>query len=228
MTTKNTILTKVLTTPSKLARSLDWKISHGKILGLNIQKNQIELAIASHPSHHEPATKLDSLSTSKNYLNERVPQRLADLVQEHNICGFVVAWPVQKETAKLGYSCGLTIHTLEKLLNASNGRSIITSGRPVCLWDKDHTEPSNIDKMGRCADFSRPSSKTIHLTSKEQYNLESNQVATQMLNDFLLANWPKVHQQNRSMEDTRVEESWQDDDLNEGNDYHRKRMSLIL
>jgi len=45
-------------------------------------------------------------------------QQLADLVHAHNVCGFVVSWPLQRATGLAGAACGRTLHTIEELLLA--------------------------------------------------------------------------------------------------------------
>jgi RNase H-fold protein (predicted Holliday junction resolvase) len=194
MSTNN--ITKILTTPSKVASALDWRMASTAILSLDIQKGRIGLAVASHPSFQEPAKVLESIPFSRRRaLSETVSQRLADIVKEHNICGFVVSWPLQKDTGKLGYSCGLALHTLEQLLKDSK---VMTSNRPVCLWDRAHTVGPTIDNCGRCADYARTSDKTLHLASKEQYHVESStEVASEVMDDFLKVNWPSIYEQQK-------------------------------
>ena len=42
--------------------------------------------------------------------------RLSRLVREHSISGFIVSWPLQKDTGLMGASCGRTLFTIEQLL----------------------------------------------------------------------------------------------------------------
>jgi len=162
-------------------------------LSLDIQKGVIWLAVASHPSFQEPTTVLEPIHVSRRL--ENLPERLAEIVKEHKVCGFVVNWPVQKDTSKLGYSCGLVLRTLEKVMESSS-RPAISSSRPVCLWDQNHVAPSVIDDWGRCADYARTSDKTLHLASRDQYHVESdNNVASQVLEEFMRVNWPTIHEQ---------------------------------
>lgn len=192
MTSKQ--LTRILTTPSKIASSLDWRKASGAILSLDIQKDRIGLAVASHPSFQEPTKELEPIAISRT-LDENTLQRLAGIVEEERIIGFVVNWPVQKDTGKLGYSCGRVLNMLDQLVETADDASVVTSSRPVCLWDAEHVVPPTIDEWGRCSQFANTSNKALHVASKEQYHTTSNQAATQVLDDFLKVNWPTIHQQ---------------------------------
>ena len=53
-----------------------------------------------------PERKLDSTS---------LKQHIHDIVTQHNVCGFVVSWPLEQDTGKLGAKCGRVWYTLEAL-----------------------------------------------------------------------------------------------------------------
>jgi hypothetical protein len=114
-------------------------------------------------------------------------QRLARLVKDYKVCGFVVSWPLQKDTGRMGASCGRTLYTLEQLLEDT---SIINSNRPLCLWDSQHVQPTEVDEFGRSPVFARTSTKTQHVASKEQYHQDEDIVATQVWDDFCQKYWP--------------------------------------
>lgn len=195
MTSNN--ITKIITTPSKVASALDWRTASGAILSLDIQQGRIGLAVSSHPSLQKSSKLLEPIKFSRRrgLVETDVSHQLGAIVKEHSICGFVVSWPMQKDTGKLGYSCGLVLHTLEQLLADSSKTGMKTS-RPLCLWDGSHTVEPAIDRWGRCADYARISDKTIHLASKEQYHMDSSiDVARQVMDDFLKVNWPDIYQQ---------------------------------
>jgi RNase H-fold protein (predicted Holliday junction resolvase) len=154
-------ITKVLTTPSKVASSLDWKKASSAILSLDIQKGQIGIAVAFHPSFQETTSVLDSIQISRQALSESIPHRIADIVKERDICGFVVSWPIQDDTGKLGYSFGLVLNTLDQLPEASKNQAVISSTRPFCLWDASHVSPTDVDQWGRSADYTRSSKNDI-------------------------------------------------------------------
>ena len=179
----------------------NWKKASAKVLSLSIQKGAIGLAVASHPSSYQEAVhELESIPLSRRALAESVPQQVAEIVHQYNICGFVVAWPVQQDTGKLGYSCGLVLNTLERILergetNDSSPSSIVTADRPICLWDGAHAMFPTIGKWGRCPDYARSSKKSsVHLASKEQYHVPSERnAACQVMEDFLQVNWPHLY-----------------------------------
>mmetsp|Transcript_42093 Transcript_42093/g.101509 ORF Transcript_42093/g.101509 Transcript_42093/m.101509 type:complete len:225 (-) Transcript_42093:86-760(-) len=214
MTTPNSI-TKILTTPAKFASRFNWKKASAKVLSLEIQKGRIGLAVASHPSFQESVHVLEPIPLSGRALADIVPQKLEEIVKQENICGFVVSWPIQQDTGKLGYSCGLVLNTLEQILEQTSDSPIMTSKRPVCLWDGAHAELPSIDIWGRCADYARTSSNPIHLASTEQYHVPSQgNAASEVMKDFFQANWPQLHytlQQNHhiySSESMHTDHTW--------------------
>jgi RNase H-fold protein (predicted Holliday junction resolvase) len=192
-TTKN--ITKILTTPAKFASIFNWKKASAKVLSLEIQKGSIGLALASHPSFQEAIHKLEPIPLSKRHLADTVPQRLAEIVKNENVCGFVVSWPIQQDTGKLGYSCGLVLNTLEQILEQQTGNSeIMTSSRPVCLWDGAHAELPPMDVWGRDPKYARTSDKTLHVASRDQYHVYApGNAPTEVMKDFFRVNWPQLH-----------------------------------
>ncbi|CAJ1944487.1 unnamed protein product [Cylindrotheca closterium] len=193
MTTPNSI-TKILTTPAKFASIFNWKKASAKVLSLEIQKGKIGLALASHPSFHESVHVLEPIPLSKRALAETVPQKLEEIVKQENVCGFVVSWPIQQDTGKLGYSCGLVLNTLEQILEQTSDSPIMTSKSPVCLWDGAHAKLPSIDAWGRCPDYDRTSNNTLHLASMEQYHVPSQgNAASEVMKDFFQTHWPQLH-----------------------------------
>jgi RNase H-fold protein (predicted Holliday junction resolvase) len=190
-------LMKVLAMPSKIASKLNWnKTTGGAIMTLDVHADRIGLAIAHHPSNGEQSYTYDSLPlTNKGKIvPQQTKQRLAEIVQEQNVCGFVVNWPVQHDTGRLGYAAGRTLHTIEQLLNDT---SIVSQSRPICLWDSDHSmehQPPE-DKWGRSEVYTRISDQSCHLASKEQYHPDDleNTVAANVWNDFMKTNWPDIY-----------------------------------
>jgi RNase H-fold protein (predicted Holliday junction resolvase) len=186
-------LMSVLTTPSKIASSLDWRKISGSVLSLDIHKDRIGLALASHPSYGEEACTFDAIKLpKKGRMTEECKARLAEIVKDNKVCGVVVSWPLQQDTGKMGAACGRVLYTLEQLLNDS---SIITPSRPLCLWDGVHSTHEKEDEWGRCSAYSRTSDKEVHRASEEQYNQDENVVAAQVWDDFCRVHWPAMYEQ---------------------------------
>jgi len=186
-------ITQNLTTPSKVAHVLDWHQASGAILGLNIVQDRIELAVASHPSLEEPTMELPSIplrsatQDNRKVLDSTVSQELAQTVKNFNVCGMIVAWPVQRE-GWCGKSCGKDLHTLDQ---------IQTSGfqRPVCLYDPQCSAPPE-DEWGRTSLYAETSDKTMHVASKEQYEQVNTvgRAAVDIWGDFCAKHWPEMRQ----------------------------------
>ena len=152
-----------------------------------------------------PSLKLESIPTlSKNYKYNRqhrkrrlvdmnsknkknsgstpfnVVQLIDSVVQKYNVCGILVAWPVQRDTGKVGASCGRVLHSLENLLasiqeqeerkgrgeheqqlllrrpnGATNARSR-DRYVPICLWNPCRTNSVHVettDEWGRNSSY---------------------------------------------------------------------------
>lgn len=195
-------LLKVLTTPSKIASALDWKKLNGSVLSLDIHKDRIGLAVASHPSFGEASKALADIPLGNKRNGPRITpeckERLATLARNYRVCGIVVSWPLQHDTGRMGASCGRVLHTLDELLaenDSSTSTSLCTPSRPLCLWDGDHSLPEAEDQWGRCTAYSRTSEKTVHKASEEQYNQDEKIVAANVWDDFCRSHWPELYQQ---------------------------------
>ena len=140
--------------------------------------------VESLPLYHQVHT--DSKKNNNNNMKgQQVPlaevrQRLSDIVRTHKVCGFVVSWPVQKDTGRLGAACGRTLHTLEQLLqmsspsqpqqqdlvdgSSSSNRTthIFSPSRPICLWDSTGAAKNQprVDGFGRSVAFTLSSSSS--------------------------------------------------------------------
>jgi RNase H-fold protein (predicted Holliday junction resolvase) len=188
---------KVITTPSKIASSLDWRKVSGSVLSLDIHPDRIGLALASHPSYGEGSSTLEPIKLArKGRVTEECKEILASIVKDHKVCGVVVSWPLQEDTRRMGAACGRVLYTLERILENSN---IITPSRPFCLWN-DHQcqeKQEEPDVFGRSAVYSKiPSSdKHIHKASEEQYSQDENVVAADVWDDFVRVHWPDVYRQ---------------------------------
>jgi hypothetical protein len=216
-------LLKALTSPAKVARLLD---KHGgPILSLNILRQRIRMALVYHPScDSEP---LESISTVAHQDQEgqggrsgrrrrTIPrdctEQLAQVVDEHEVSAFLVAWPLQRDTGKLGASCGRVLYTLESMISQqqlqqqsfSNENTLFTPSRPVCLWDSHSVDEQLFeDDWGRCASYGRPppplstknnSMMQQHLASEEQYVTDESITAADVWKDFCRAHWLELYQ----------------------------------
>ena len=152
----------------------------------------VDLAVALHPSYFHPIDPLPSIpieiKTRRNQkvLKESVLLELKNIVETHKVCGLVVSWPVQKE-GWCGATCGKVLHVLDQIVQDTN---IVTSRRPVCLWDGHHFVTGG-DEWGRLPIYSVPTDKTVHVASKEQYQ-DEGMLAADIAADFLKLHWPDL------------------------------------
>mmetsp|Transcript_17384 Transcript_17384/g.32998 ORF Transcript_17384/g.32998 Transcript_17384/m.32998 type:complete len:231 (-) Transcript_17384:120-812(-) len=210
-------ITKFLTSPSKVARALDWKKS-ASVLSLHVGKDSIDMAVTSHPSttsDKELILPLPSIPIkcevqhNQKVLKEAVLNELASIVEQFDVCGMVVSWPVQKE-GWCGAPCGKVLHTLDQM---ARDKDIVSASRPVCLWDGHHFH-SNEDEWGRSALYAHISKKDIHIASKEQYKDEGS-LAAEIAHDYLRHHWPDLYDDERpewagKTEASTIDISWLD------------------
>lgn len=195
---------KVLSSPSKLASVLD-RTTHGSVLTLDIKRHRIGMAVVpreqqdTHGSSTltKEALPLAAISTSQRSITTECVEQLHRVVEEHNVCGFVVSWPIQRDTGKIGAPCGRVLFTLESILELSDD-NILTPNRTLCLWDSLHRrgafhEQGVEDEWGRCSLYTRTSNKTEHLASTEQYTPDQSIDASQVWDDFSRAHWPELY-----------------------------------
>ena len=223
MTSSGSRLLKMIAAPSKVARVLDWRrgaAGGGSVLNIDIHSDRVDLALGYHPSEQEEASRLDPIRLlPKGKLPEGAREELSKIVDEQNVLAFVVSWPVQQDTGRLGAACGRVFHTLEELIvseheslesskdDGDSATAIFNSNRPLCLWDS-HRSGNNWnmkeqDPWGRDTaygsqsyddDEDKTSNKNyIHSASTEQYHQNANVVATQVWNDFMQTHWPQLN-----------------------------------
>ncbi|CAB9513744.1 expressed unknown protein [Seminavis robusta] len=178
-------LLKFLKQPAQIANALDWKKQTKTIASLHIGRHHIGVAIAHHPSLGEDVSILHPVNldlvtrteTNRSAVDPASVDRLERICHKHNVGGFLVCWPLQKE-GRAGASCGKVLHTLESLVEDTD--SVFTPSRPICLWVGGEGEDSaeaaatreayEEDEWGRAAAYSRCCyDKTIYLASKENY-----------------------------------------------------------
>jgi hypothetical protein len=148
-------ITRLLTTPRKVADLLDWRRVSGSILTLTISRDRLDLAVSSHPIHHdEPLVQLPSVpleikvdkrnkttaTASTNVLCPNVAKELDGVCERFAICGVIVNWPVEKD-GWCGFSCGRVLFTLDQLVaqqsKAVSTRNPFVSGMiNICIFPK--------------------------------------------------------------------------------------------
>eukprot|EP00522_Entomoneis_paludosa_P002162 CAMPEP_0172465924 /NCGR_PEP_ID=MMETSP1065-20121228/54770_1 /TAXON_ID=265537 /ORGANISM="Amphiprora paludosa, Strain CCMP125" /LENGTH=208 /DNA_ID=CAMNT_0013222595 /DNA_START=156 /DNA_END=782 /DNA_ORIENTATION=- len=187
-------IAKLLTSPSKIARALDWQKMTGALLSVHIGESNIDLAVTSHPVTNTPIQPLPSIPVevethhNRKVLKDSVLKTLSEVVEDPNlnVCGLVVSWPLQKE-GWAGASCGKVLHTLDQIVQDT---SIVTAKRPIVLWDGHHFLNKE-DEWGRTAVYSETSNSSLHVASKEQYK-EEGMLAAEIAADYLRHYFPDL------------------------------------
>jgi len=194
-----------LSNPAKVASTLDWKrFSGSTLLSLNIHRNRIGIAVASHPSFGVKCHELEPLHFADDHItiDKSCVERFQRIVEEYKVCGIVVSWPLQHETGRMGAACGRVLFALEEIIDKSGSaeNSVLCASRPLCLWDSGHIIPKQklnprltVDSFGRCAQYGNVSTKNEYRASKEQYHEDELTVVQQVWNDFCKEHWPELH-----------------------------------
>ena len=133
-------------------------------------------------------------------------RKLAGVVRDHAVSGFVVSWPVQQDTGLVGASCGRTLWALEQFLDDDGDHypPVFCPHRPLCLWNGARLHPkegqdgdplqtakhSTADAFGRSSVYARISTKTEHRASKEQYPRDESVSVLEIGRDFFEHHWP--------------------------------------
>lgn len=203
---------KQLSSPSKVASTLDWKrFSGSTLLSLNIHRNRIGIAVASHPSFGAKCHELEPMHFSDDHItiDKNCLERFQNIIADYKVCGIVVSWPLQHETGRMGAACGRVLYALEEIIDKSGSaeNSLLSGNRPLCLWDSGHIIPKqranprlNVDSFGRCAQYGNATTKNEHRASKEQYHEDELTVVQQVWNDFCKEHWPELHAQPKPQE----------------------------
>ena len=142
----------------------------------------------------------------------------------------IVSWPLEKETGKMGAACGRVLHTLETLLSVQEANKnscsiqssatgttttttpVLSSSRPICLWDGRHFPEETVDEWGRGPQYChRPrvddlASGPISVTTCEETGetIETHEykykdetmTASRVWNDFCHFYWPELYYEN--------------------------------
>lgn len=172
-------LMRILATPSRVARVLDRERSVGAatIATLNVHADRIGVRISPHPQQQSTHPRASSVpppspasyhsfpvsSKGRSKIPAATRRGLSELIHRRGVCGFVVSWPVQEDTGRLGAACGRTLFAIEELLRDTahgggdgDGRSVFVPDRPLCLWDRNHHRaPATADAFGRSPSYAR-------------------------------------------------------------------------
>lgn len=153
-----TKLSSALVAPSKVANILDWRKAVGSVMGLNISRDRIGIAVAEHPELFSESIPLNSISLQdakkSRSVNSELISELEAAVRKHHICAFVVNWPIHE--GRMGEQCGKVLQVLDSVIDQSN--SVVTRKRPFALWcnyANASFETCPLDAWGRSTDFTR-------------------------------------------------------------------------
>lgn len=202
-----TKLSSAFVAPSKVANILDWRKAVGVVMGLDITRERIGIAVAEHPdlACHDglepfPLNSLSLLQDrsaatgEKNRLNADTVSELEAAVRQHRVCAFVVNWPIHE--GRTGEQCGRVLRVLDSIVDQSN--SVVTTKRPFALWcDRASAsfDSSPPDKWGRSADFTRlpDYSPGMRYSSKSEIVRESaadaSANAAEVLDEWVKNHW---------------------------------------
>jgi hypothetical protein len=190
---------QLLRSPTKVANALERKKCVGSVLNLDICKDTINLAVASHPQYQEPIRTLQPISLSgctidnRRVLDQEVSKELDIVIRDFNVCGIVVGWPVEKE-GWCGSPCGRVLHTLDQLSIVSETHGLLFSTAPefpICLYDMNHYEHGE-DEWGRSTTYCSITNE-IYIVSSEKQSRERNSYnVADIWNDFSNNFWPDL------------------------------------
>mmetsp|Transcript_34855 Transcript_34855/g.103927 ORF Transcript_34855/g.103927 Transcript_34855/m.103927 type:complete len:244 (-) Transcript_34855:100-831(-) len=211
-----TELSKALVRPARLASLLGWKSLGGvSIMALDISQEWIGVAFCGHPSSRTPICALPPIALAprpcdgyKRHNLESsndVVTKLSELINNLNVCGLVVGWPLQSD-GRPGKPCGKVLHFLDKL--ACHKNPVLSKERPFVLWDDRKTPRARAgacirsktdfptDIFGRCEAYSQvpalPPGRTLATCSSlEWYNrptTKDSSAASRILKDYFQEN----------------------------------------
>jgi RNase H-fold protein (predicted Holliday junction resolvase) len=191
-------LSKCIIAPPRLATALKWNKQSGSIMGLEITKSRIAVAIAKHPStqqdHHPCIHKFDPIAYRTNHEHgnrstrkEYIFRELNKIAISERVCGFLVGWPLEPSGSP-GSRCGQVLHLLDyfaerKQQHDGRGQCLINkSSRPVVLWDERNfthkqfdDERTVQDNWGRCQQFADTQTHTYANTTQSSNSIPSSE-----------------------------------------------------
>lgn len=171
----------------------------------------MDLMLATRPDLGEnpqvlPPLRLESENVGcEKLLKPSVPSEFIHLVNQHEVCGFVVNWPVQTQ-GWCGVPCGNVIRILDLL---SENKGLFTASRPICLWDP-HRRSMDDDKWGRSARYSKTPAYDFYRASLLQYE-SPYQNAFEVWDSFSREHWPEAWEMYEG-QSVGLEVTWQDED----------------
>lgn len=205
-----------LAAPSRVANSLDWRKASGTVLSMRISKNEVELALATHPSFHEPVMQLPSIPIERTIINNKkvidnkIAKEISNTIRKFHVCGMIVDWPVKGE-GWCGEECGTTLNVLEQLTD----QNVFHESRPICLYDPTNSHLKE-DEWGRTPIYSRPSTKTRNLESTTTFrgnNKNEEHFILNVWNTFCKTYWPDISPYEENYRDIQNSFSDSDEDL---------------
>mmetsp|Transcript_24382 Transcript_24382/g.52569 ORF Transcript_24382/g.52569 Transcript_24382/m.52569 type:complete len:243 (+) Transcript_24382:271-999(+) len=198
-----TKLSSAIVAPSKVANILDWRKAVGSVMGLDITRERIGVAVAEHPELICEPIQLNSISlqqdqggvtSKKNQVTKDMISELEAAVRQHRVCAFVVNWPVHE--GRMGEQCGKVLQVLDSVIDQSN--TVVTRKRPFTLWCNHATaslDSSPLDEWGRSTVFAKSPTyfPGMNYSSKSATRQESpanaSTVAANVLDEWVKNHW---------------------------------------
>jgi len=195
-----TKLSSALVAPSKVANILDWRKTFGTVLGIDVTRDRIGLAVVEHPEHICESVPLRSIplydisnAKTKTAISKSALSEIEAIVRQHHVCASVVNWPVHH--GRMGEDCGKVLHVLDAVINRSN--SIISRKRPFTLWGSANGSFASFpaDSWGRSVDFARAPvyAPDMSYSSKnalrQDLSYDPSLVAASVLDEWVEKHW---------------------------------------
>ncbi|KAL9190623.1 hypothetical protein ACHAXT_000329 [Thalassiosira profunda] len=207
-----TRLSRSLVAPSKVANILDWRKAVGSVMGVDITRDRIGLAVAEHPEQVCKSTPLSSIpirqgrdeaaADRKGRLPKELVTQLEAAVRKHRVAAFIVNWPVHE--GRMGGECGKVLQVLDSVIDQSN--SVVTKKRPFALWchgENASRASSPIDEWGRSKAFARAPEyvpgMNFRSKSDDRHQPENSSiVAANVLDEWVKNHWEIDHKMCRA------------------------------
>ena len=199
-----TKLSNALVAPSKVANILDWRKAFGAVMGIDITRDRIGLAIIEHPEHiQSESVPLASIplheerGAKKAGISKSAVSELETIIRQNHVCASVVNWPVHN--GRMGEDCGKVLHVLDAVIDRSN--SVVSKKRPFTLWGSNANgsfASFPADSWGRSVEFARApaytpgmrySSKSALRQEQESSYADPSLVAASVLDEWVEKHW---------------------------------------
>lgn len=141
--------------------------------------NQLDFSIPIRSVRQNPSKPL----YRKKFISSEDKEALYELVKKHDVCAYVVSWPIQPDTGLCGAGCGRTLFALEQLVRHNEDRDcaerqsrssqqqkngIFSPTRPICFWSYNGC---NYDKqLHRRRDDKTQSQSNIYHSQYDRYH----------------------------------------------------------